>query len=70
MVTATPLVVTVANGQKILSKLQCPQFSWLMQGQGFKDDLTVIRLEGSSIVLGIDWLNHIVRSFLIFNKTL
>ncbi len=26
MVSATPLIVTVANGQKVLSKLQCPGF--------------------------------------------
>nr|CAD1823317.1 unnamed protein product [Ananas comosus var. bracteatus] len=27
-----------------------------MQGQGFKANLRVIRLDGSSMVLGIDWL--------------
>lgn len=54
--TAPPLVVTVANGHKVLSKLRCPDFAWTMQGQVFEADLRVIRLEGSSIVLGIDWL--------------
>ncbi|XP_020082221.1 uncharacterized protein LOC109705849 [Ananas comosus] len=56
LVAAAPLVVTVANGQKVLSKLQCPEFTWTMQGQEFKADLRVIRLEGSSVLLGIDWL--------------
>lgn len=27
LVAATPLEVTVANGQKVLSKLQCPSFT-------------------------------------------
>ncbi len=56
MIAVTPLVVTVANGQKVLSKLQCPRFQWTMQGHLFNTDLRVIRLGGSSMVLGIDWL--------------
>nr|CAD1827456.1 unnamed protein product [Ananas comosus var. bracteatus] len=53
---AASLTVTVANGQKVLSKLRCPGFTWSMQEQQFKMDLRVIRLEGSILVLGIDWL--------------
>ncbi len=53
---AAPLLVTVANGHKILSKLKCPGFTWNMNDQPYKADLRIIRLEGSSMVLGIDWL--------------
>nr|CAD1831711.1 unnamed protein product [Ananas comosus var. bracteatus] len=56
MIAAPSLAVTVAKGQKVLSKLQCPEFQWAMQGQDFQASLRVIRLEGSSIILGIDWL--------------
>ncbi len=56
MVAASPLVVTVANGQKVLSKLQCLGFKWSMQGYPFQTDLRIIRLEGSGLILGIDWL--------------
>ncbi len=56
MIAAAPLVVTVANGQKVLSKLQCPSFQWNMQGHNFQADLRIIRLEGPHMVLGIDWL--------------
>ncbi|XP_020092846.1 uncharacterized protein LOC109713256 [Ananas comosus] len=56
MEAAPPLVVTIADGHKMLSKLKCPEFSWTMQGQRFVTELRVIRIEGVSIVLGIDWL--------------
>ncbi len=56
MVAASPLVVTVANGQKVLSKLQCLGFKWVMQGHSFQADLRIIRLDGSGLILGIDWL--------------
>nr|CAD1831521.1 unnamed protein product [Ananas comosus var. bracteatus] len=54
--SATPLLVTVANGHKIMSKLRCRGFTWNMNGRHYKADLRIIRLEGSSVVLGIDWL--------------
>ncbi len=53
---AVPLLVTVANSHKILNKLKCPEFTWNMNDQPYKADLRIIRLEGSSMVLGIDWL--------------
>lgn len=56
MEPASPLTVTVANGHKVLSKLRCPGFTWTIQGQTFQTDLRVIRIEGSNMVLGIDWL--------------
>lgn len=43
---APPLIVTVANGQKVIRKLRCPGFSRTMHGQQFQFDLRVIRLEG------------------------
>ncbi len=44
MVAASPLVVTVTNGQKVLSKLQCLGFKWDMQGHAFQADLRIIML--------------------------
>nr|CAD1832908.1 unnamed protein product [Ananas comosus var. bracteatus] len=54
--TTNPLLVTVANGQKVLSKLKCMGYVWEMQGEKYSADLRIIRLEGSSMILGIDWL--------------
>ncbi|XP_020082482.1 uncharacterized protein LOC109706087, partial [Ananas comosus] len=54
--SAAPLTVTVANGHKIMSKLRSPGFTWNMNDRSYKADLRIIRLEGSSVILGIDWL--------------
>nr|CAD1835735.1 unnamed protein product [Ananas comosus var. bracteatus] len=56
MVAATPLAVTVADGHKVMSKLKCASFQWTMQGEPYQAELRVIRLDGSSMILGIDWL--------------
>ncbi len=56
MTTTPPLIVTVANGHKVLSNLKCTDFKWTMQGEIYMAELSVIRLDGSSIILGIDWL--------------
>lgn len=50
------MLFTVANSHKIMSKLRCPGFTWKMNSQPYKADLRIIRLEGSSVVLRIDWL--------------
>ncbi len=70
LVIATPLIVTVVNGQKVLSKLQCPRFFWTMQGHRFQADLRIIRLEGSSVVLGIDWLRSYGKITFDFQQNL
>ncbi len=56
IIAALPLIVTVANGHKVLSKLKCSNFKWMMHGESYQADLRVIKLDGSSIILGIDWL--------------
>ncbi len=56
MTVASPLIVTVADGHKVLSKLKCTRFQWMMHGESYQADLRVIRLDGSGIILGIDWL--------------
>lgn len=56
MTGASPLTVTIAKGHKVVSKLKCTDFKWTMQGEPFQFELRVIRLDESSIILGIDWL--------------
>lgn len=40
--TTSPLLVTVANGQKVLSKLKCTHFAWQMQEKKYSIDLKAI----------------------------
>lgn len=51
-----PLVVEVADGNKLTTSELCPAFSWKIQGQEFKADLLVLPVGGCEVVLGIQWL--------------
>lgn len=53
LIPTTPLIVTVTNGYKVVSKLKYANFQQTIQGEPYQ---RVIRLDGSSIILGIDWL--------------
>ncbi len=56
LIVAPSLLVKVTNGHKVMSKLKCSNFKWSMQGEPYQSEFRVIRLDGSSIILGIDWL--------------
>ncbi|KAL0331635.1 UNVERIFIED_CONTAM: hypothetical protein Sangu_1709000 [Sesamum angustifolium] len=54
--SATPMIVSVANGYKMLSQLYCPTFTWEIQGHKFKYPIRTLTLGGCHMVLGGDWL--------------
>lgn len=54
-----PLVVSVANGETILSKSMCEQFKWELQGHEFSTDVMLVPLGGCEMVLGIQWLTSL-----------
>lgn len=51
-----PLLVKVANGQKLVSSQQVKPFSWEMQGHKFSYPLRLLENEGCGLILGGDWL--------------
>ncbi|KAL0326406.1 UNVERIFIED_CONTAM: hypothetical protein Sradi_5209900 [Sesamum radiatum] len=55
---ATPMIVSVANGYKMLSQLYCPTFTWEIQGHKFKYPIRTLTLGGCHMVLGGDWLRR------------
>ena len=56
MIGTSPLQVSVANGQKLLSTHECPQFVWNMHIHKFVSDVMILPLGGCDMVLGIQWL--------------
>ncbi|KAL0285856.1 UNVERIFIED_CONTAM: Retrovirus-related Pol polyprotein from transposon [Sesamum calycinum] len=56
--SATPIIVSVANGYKMLSQLYCPTFTWEIQGHKFKYPIRTLTLGGCHMVLGGDWLRR------------
>ncbi|KAL2491374.1 Uncharacterized protein Adt_27002 [Abeliophyllum distichum] len=52
------MLVTVANGQQLNSISICQSLVWQMQGLEFQFKLKALKLWGSDIVLGVDWLSQ------------
>lgn len=50
----TPLLVRVANGQKLLSSQRATDFKWNMQGLEFQYSPILLKNEGCDIILGGD----------------
>ncbi|KAG8371792.1 hypothetical protein BUALT_Bualt13G0125000 [Buddleja alternifolia] len=51
-----PMLISVADGKKIVSNTICPDFSWDIQGSKFTYPMRLIKLGGCDVVLGGDWL--------------
>ncbi|KAL4385166.1 hypothetical protein GQ457_15G026180 [Hibiscus cannabinus] len=62
-----PLAITVANGEKLYSTMQCNKLSWKMQGVQFEHDFRVLQLGGSDMVLGVDWMKKYSPMVMDFN---
>ncbi|KAK6151575.1 hypothetical protein DH2020_014210 [Rehmannia glutinosa] len=53
---AKPILVKVANGQRMVSSVKATGFKWTMQGHEFTYSLRVLQNEGCDLILGGDWL--------------
>ncbi|XP_026378323.1 uncharacterized protein LOC113272740 [Papaver somniferum] len=53
------MLVTVANGDRIISQGICHNLHWDMQGHQFSANLRTFPLGGCDIVLGADWLRQL-----------
>lgn len=51
-----PLLVKVANGQKLVSTKRATDFKWKVQGHEFQYYPRLLRNEGCDMILGGDWL--------------
>ncbi|GJV14977.1 retrovirus-related pol polyprotein from transposon 17.6 [Tanacetum coccineum] len=52
----TPMQVSVANGQRMMSTFVCYDFKWSFQNEVFTSDVMLLPLGGCEMVLGIQWL--------------
>ncbi|XP_039066152.1 uncharacterized protein LOC120211739 [Hibiscus syriacus] len=63
-----PLVITVANGDKLCSTTKSKKLSWEMQDFLFAHDFRVLPLGGSDMVLGVDWMKKYSPILMDFNN--
>ena len=54
LTSASPITVTVANGEKILSQQQVLNFTWWTQGHTFSTNVRILSLSYSDMVLGMN----------------
>ncbi|GKB74012.1 transposon ty3-G gag-pol polyprotein, partial [Tanacetum coccineum] len=52
----TPMQVSVANGQRMMSTSVCHDLKWSLQNEVFTSDMLLLPLGSCEIVLGIQWL--------------
>ncbi|KAL0355175.1 UNVERIFIED_CONTAM: hypothetical protein Sradi_3964400 [Sesamum radiatum] len=52
----TPMIVSVADGYRMMSKEICPQLSWEIQGFQFSYPVRTLKLGRCDFLLGCDWL--------------
>ncbi|GJS34368.1 putative mitochondrial protein [Tanacetum coccineum] len=52
----TPMQVSVANGQRMMSTSVCHYLKWSLQNEVFTSDVMLLPLGGCEMVLGIQWL--------------
>ena len=53
--------VYIGNGDLLVCQLYCPQVTLTMQGYAFTLDLFVLPIQGSDVVLGIQWLQRLEK---------
>ncbi|XP_019171199.1 PREDICTED: uncharacterized protein LOC109166765 [Ipomoea nil] len=56
-VKASPLTVTIANGEQVRSDSVCLGLNWEVQGEEFTKDFRLLNLRGCDMVLGMDWID-------------
>ncbi|KAL0361912.1 UNVERIFIED_CONTAM: hypothetical protein Sradi_3875700 [Sesamum radiatum] len=52
----TSMLVSVADGYRMMSTTICPKFSWEVQGFQFSYPARTLKLGGCDFMLGCDWL--------------
>ncbi|XP_039040644.1 uncharacterized protein LOC120178969 [Hibiscus syriacus] len=66
--TPYPLAITVANGQQLFSSARCNKVEWKMQGHTFLHDFRLLKLGGSDMILGVDWMRLFSPILMDFNN--
>jgi Reverse transcriptase (RNA-dependent DNA polymerase)/RNase H-like domain found in reverse transcriptase/Retroviral aspartyl protease/Retrotransposon gag protein len=53
-----PIVVMVANGEKMITDSKCTSLHFSIQGYDFEHELRLLPVRGYSMILGLDWLSQ------------
>jgi Retroviral aspartyl protease len=59
IVNTNPMVVMVANENKMVTDSKCEALLFSIQNHEFKHDLRVLSVKGYDVILGLDWLSKL-----------
>lgn len=65
---AKAILVSVADGNKLVSTAICNKFVWSMQGHQFQTNMRLLTLGGFDMVLGVDWMKTYSPLLFYFDK--
>ncbi|KAJ4817820.1 polyprotein [Rhynchospora pubera] len=63
-----PMSVMVANGNKMITDLECKGLKFSLQGHEFQKDMRVLNVTGYDLILGLDWLTELGPMLIDWNK--
>lgn len=53
----SPMTVAAANGNSLVTKFKCSNFTWSVQGYSFTSEIRTLPLDCCEFVLGVQWLS-------------
>jgi Retroviral aspartyl protease len=56
IITINPMIVMVANGERMMTDSICISLQFSIQGYEFSHDLRLLSVQGYDVILGLDWL--------------
>jgi Retroviral aspartyl protease len=57
LVATNPMIVMVANGERMVTDFKCESLLFSIQGHEFCHDLRLLPVKGYDVILGLDWLS-------------
>jgi Retroviral aspartyl protease len=57
IVATNPMVVMVANGDRMVTDSKCEALHFSIQGNEFSHDIMLLPVTGYDVILGLDWLS-------------
>ena len=56
IVKTAPMIVMVANGEKMVTDSLCTKLQFEIQGHEFEGELRLLNITGYDMILDLDWL--------------
>jgi Retroviral aspartyl protease len=59
VISTNPMIVMVANGERMVTDSKCEALQFSIQGIKFHHDMRILPVKGYDVILGLDWLSKL-----------